>query len=296
MNTSLYAVNTGLLVEADLNPSTVNGTNSAGVPRMTFQVKLAFREDPGGHWQGRVRWWSFGMLTGELLVASNKVADIRPIALNQWRSAEAKGTTDLYLNIEIVLDHQRITWIEQNRAGRSLDATLRIRLQVQMDQGVSEVAGEIPVTIADTKWREHILPGFGFGNVYIVELPAIGIDGCKALSHSFQALQKAQGQFARGAYDDAVGSCRIALDPFFEMVERDDATGKSIPRLKASWETRLGSATYQWLDSAMVAIKTVSNKPHHSPNNHFDRLGAQMLLMVTTALISYAAEQFTSAE
>lgn len=295
MNTSLYAPNTGLVVDADLNLASVAGMNGAGVPHLLFQVKLAISEEDG-FWKGKIRAWSFGLLTGEFMVGPTKVANIRPISLNQSRQSGITGVTDAYLNVEIALDHQRIDWIEQHRAGRSLEATLRICLQVLVDQGVSSVYGEIPIGIPDTKWRERVLPALGYGKVFVVELPAIGIEACAELEHSFLALQKAQGQFARGAYDDSVGSCRIALDPFFEMVKEVNSAGKSNPKLKASWETRLGNATYQWLDSAMVTIKTASNKPHHSPNNHFDRLGAQMLLMVTTALISYAAEQFTPGE
>lgn len=233
-------------------------------------------------------------MTGEFIVASSKVADIRPICLSRYRTADVKGTTDQYLDIEIALDQQRIDWIEQLREGRTFEATLRIRLQVQMQEAVSEICGEISVAIADTKWREQILVELGYGKVFVVELPVIPISSCKALEQSFQALQKAQGQFARGAYDDAVGSCRIALEPFFELRDKGDGSGKSIPKLKNSWETRLGSATHQWLESAIVAIKTASNKAHHSPNSHFDRLGAQMLVMVVTALISYAARQLDS--
>lgn len=142
--------------------------------------------------------------------------------------------------------------------------------------------------------REKVLPRLGYGKVMAIELPVISIESCKALEHSFKALEKAQRHFSYGMYDDAVGACRVALEQFFEPMDKGDGSGKTIPKLKKSWESQLGKASYEWLNTSISSIKDAANKPHHSANDHFDRFGAQMLLTVTTALISYAAQQVST--
>lgn len=304
MNTNLYATNSGLKVEASIKPENVSGQGAGILPRLNFQVRLVIAEEKGRGQQQPVQAWSFGALSGELIVGSEKVADIRPYSIDRRMLGAQNYPNEEYLNIEIPLDARRIEWLELKRAGKSFEAKLRISLQVQSfghNQHtanfacglleVSTIQGEIPFTVPDTHWRERVLPGLGYGKLMIVELPAVSLEVCKALDHSYKALEKAQKRFALGLYDETVGSCRVALDQFFEQVDKGDGSGKTIPKLKKSWESRLGEATYQWLNSSLGAIKADANKPHHSPNNHFDRLEAQMLMMITTALISYAATQ-----
>ena len=43
------------------------------------------------------------------------------------------------------------------------------------------------------------------------------------------------------------------------------------------------------MEKSMAAIKGATNVVHHKPTGHFDRFEAQMLFMITTTLISYAA-------
>jgi hypothetical protein len=308
MTSSLYATNTGLRVEALIKAENVSGQGAGILPRLYFQVRLDIRREHGWHRQEDVQAWSFGNLSGELLVGNERVGNIQPYSVSRAKYGQQNYPTEEYLNIEIPLDAQRVEWIESNRAGKSFEAKLRINLGVQVfgrdsrlepiSYGlldVSAIQGDIPFTVPDTQWRERVLPGLGYGKVVIVELPAVSLGACKALDHSYKALEKAQKQFALGLHDETVGSCRVALDQFFEPVDKGDGSGKTIPKLKRSWESRLGEATYRWLDSSLGAIKTEANKPHHSPNSHFDRLEAQMLMMITTALISYAAAQIQEA-
>lgn len=309
MSATLYATNSGLKVEASIKPENVSGQGAGVLPRLNFQVRLVITEEKAWGQQQLVQAWSFGVLTGELLVGAEKVADIRPYSINNRMFGGQNYPYDALLNIEVQLDTRRIEWLEQKRAGKSFEATLNIHLQLQsfgfnqhtkdFSSGLLEastIQGNIPISVADTHWRERVLPGLGYGKVMIVELPAVSLEACKALDHSYKALEKAQKQFALGLYDEAVGSCRVAFDQFFELVDKPDDLGKKVPKLKKSWETRLGEATYQWLNSSLGAVKTEANIPHHSPNNHFDRLEAQMLMMITTALISYAAAQIEESE
>ena len=306
MSITLYGTNTGLKIEASVNIENVQGIGGSVLPRIYFQVKLNISDEIGWHLRDQVQAWSFGILTGELLIGHEKFADIKSYSLNNMRSGKQDYPTEFNLNIEAPIDARRIEWLERQRAGKSFEARLHIDLQVQIFgsnqhtpnfafglMSVPSIYGDIPLTVPDTQWRERVLPGLGYGKVMVVELPAVSLESCAALDHSFKALENAQKQFSLGLYDETAGSCRVALDQFFEQVKKEEGSDRTIPKLKTSWETRLGTATHQWLDAALGAIKEASNKPHHSPHNHFDRLGAQMLLMVTTALVSYAAQQLS---
>ncbi len=306
MNVALNATNTGLKIEASVNTANISGQGATVCPRLLFQVKLNIAEETGSHSQRSIQAWSFGIMTGEFLHGMEKIADIKTYSLNRARLVGQDYPTEEYLNIEIPLDTRHIEWLEQQRAGKSFEAKVRINLQVQIF-GVNphtpnfpfglldtlSIQGNIPFIVPDTHWREQVLPGLGYGKVIVVELPVVSLTSCTALEHSFKALENAQKQFSLGLYDETAGSCRVALDKFFEPVLKEDGSGKTFPKLKKSWEVRLGDATYHWLNSVLSTIKIETNKPHHSPNNHFDRFGAQMLLMITTTLVSYAAQQLS---
>ena len=147
------------------------------------------------------------------------------------------------------------------------------------------------VTIPRDVWIKRILPNTGYGVIHVFEFPAATIEARAALKHSYDALQQAWERHRIGLFDDAVGKCRVALDPFFTLVEEDDGKGgkKKVPRLKPSWESKAGRATYEWLNTTLGALKVTANKNHHSPTAHFDHLESQMIIMVTTAVVSHAA-------
>lgn len=306
MSIALYGINTGLKIEASVNIENVQGIGGSVLPRIFFQVRLNISDEHGWPLHDQVQAWSFGVLAGELFIGHEKFADIRTYSLNTMRSGKQNYPTEFNLNVEAPLDARRIEWLERLRAGKSFVGRLHIDLQVQLfgrNQHTPEfscgllgapcIQGDIPFTVPDTQWRERVLPGLGYGKVMVVELPVVSLESCAALDHSFKALENAQKQFSLGMYDETAGSCRVALDQFFEQVDKGDSSGKTIPKLKKGWETKLGAVTHQWLDDALGAIKETTNKPHHSPNKHFDRLGAQMLMMITTALVSYAAQQLS---
>jgi hypothetical protein len=111
------------------------------------------------------------------------------------------------------------------------------------------------------------------------------------MKRAFEALQHAYKLEGQGLYQEAVGQCRFALEPFFEPIEKHDAKGeKKIQQLKSSWEKRLGKATYDWLNASLSAVKGPMNEAHHVSSTAFGQLEAQMLLAVTTALIAYAVK------
>lgn len=303
MNTELRSpISRFIKVEAQVDGSNVQSAGGGDYPRLIVPLHVTVRGIENKH-RNEIYSAQFGAIQGELLINGQKISDALPRQLNRLAY---EFDQDEYVYLEFPLDARRLEWIERQRQG-SLHGKVRVSIfssvlgQVRgsdeqykppfaFRDAVSN-QGEVPFTVPDSQWREQVLPGVGYGKIVAIELPAIPIESFQGLDHSFKAMSQAQKFFQMGHYDEAAGKCRVALEKFFEVIEvdNDDGTKKKIPILKQSWEKRLGLATYNWLNESFVAIKTASNSPHHSPNEHFDRLGTQMLIMVTTALISYAA-------
>lgn len=150
---------------------------------------------------------------------------------------------------------------------------------------------QLATTIPRDIWISRVLPNVGHGVVHLVEFPAVPVESCASLEHAFKALQQAQERHKIGLYDDAVGKCRIALEKFFEREDKTGSDGKTreIPVLKKTWETKLGKATYDWLNAALGSIKGAANPTAHSPNVHYSQFDSQMVLAITTAVIAYVA-------
>jgi hypothetical protein len=132
MNISLYGTNTGLKTEASINIEYVQGLGGNVYPRLYFQVRLNISGENGWHLRDEVQAWSFGVLSGELLVGSEKFAVIKAYSLNEMRSGKQDYPTEFNLNIEAPLDARRIEWLERQRAGGSFQAKLHVDLQVQI--------------------------------------------------------------------------------------------------------------------------------------------------------------------
>jgi hypothetical protein len=208
--------------------------------------------------------------------------------------------------LEIPFDQERIAVINRLRNGG--DVKLRLDIDLFADELI-EIRGQsntpaalglrehhhlqarVQVQIPRSRWAEQVLPQLGFGKIHILELPLIPIEKCAEISAAYDALQQAYKLEGQGFYDEAVATCRKALEPFFERVVKADEKGeRKAFALKASWQTRLGKATYDWLNSSLIAVKQGTDEPHHLSSSRFGQMEAQMLLAVATAIIAYAVK------
>jgi len=237
---------------------------------------------------------------------STYIAESRPCLLNV-RLASDQNLPNHLAYLEIPFDRIRLATLNRLRNGG--DVKLRLDLELLVDElielprpaGIStapvwglkahnQLQARLQTVIPRSTWIEQVTPGTEFAKVHIIELPAIPIGSCTGLKASFDALQQAQKLESQGFYREAVGQCRIALEPFFEKVEKTDTDGnkKDVPALKAAWQTRLGKATYDWLNAALSILKGPANQAVHLSSVHFEQLETQMLLAITTAVVAYA--------
>ena len=142
----------------------------------------------------------FGAIQSELVFNGQKIADSLPRQLNKL-VFDFDQDENVYL--EFPLDAHRLEWIEQQRQG-SLKGLVRVSISSLVlgpPRGTQEqhkapvtfshaVAnhGEVDFTVPDAQWREHVLPGLGYGKVIAIELPAVPIESFQKLNHSFKAI------------------------------------------------------------------------------------------------------------
>jgi hypothetical protein len=237
-----------------------------------------------------------GHVSGSLFMGNGFINHAIPTSANRLYRYEYPD--DFHISFHFQINQQQIEWIEKRRAGDDLSLTLdfHIATQIHSEDGIFDAMDtnqRIEFTVPGRKWQEEHLPQLGFGKIISIEMPTISIEAIKENQHAYKALKKANDLFINGDYDQAASLCRISLDQFFEQVEITDNKGntKKIPRLKKSWEKKLGQATYDWLNTTLGSLKEATNKSHHSPNSHFDRVGAHLVLMITTAVVTYAGSE-----
>lgn len=295
-------------VDFTIEENAIIGTGRAELPilafPLTFHVTYPFKEAG----------FAFELRELRCRVSPNDGAYLAwtmPIPIQRARvTGEFRELKEHFIHVEIPLDRIRLATLERERKGG--DLRLRLDFELFADElaevkkiqvgypstvwGMKDhhcLVARVPVVIPRTVWVQNVLPQTGYGKILILELPAVPIEKCAGLKAACDALLQAQELYKQGFYHDAVGKCRLALEPFFETVEKNLPEGEKrrVPILKPSWEVRLGAATYTWLNAAFVALKKPTNKPHHLSNSpQFDQLDAQMLLAVTTAVVAYAVQ------
>lgn len=295
----------GMLIELDKNTSNLWGGGNAGYPCLSWQVPLiiSFHQKTGARYVFRIG-------EAQLRLNSTKIADAQPVIINRIFQ-HSDGKVSHTLDLDFPVNAQQVVALERARNGGAVKLDLWIKLHYEELRAAKPLGAEVwelttlaftqlqqEIVISQSDWIAHVLPGVGYGKIHVVEFPAVSLEACAALDHSFKSLKQAEEKLRLGFYDDAVGKCRMALDKCFDQVPVDPSNPHSrrIPVLKSSWETRLGKATYTWLNSTLGAIKSAGNPAHHVPDAHYDQLESQMIIAITTAVVAYAARAQTEVE
>lgn len=294
--TSFTSFDSYTVAEVEVNPNDTQACEDLASSRLILPLRLLLRTG-GDVTRGDLLFDSF---TGDLWTDNGRyVATASPVRMCSFRKAEWKDPDTVLASLEFVLTPRHIEAIEQVRKGNvSLRLSLWLRVTSFGDgarggfqlQKSHAVTADLSFTVPESIWRDRILSGLGYGRVRIVELPVISNTVWPGMEHAFTALEKAERNFRAGFYDDTAAACRVALDKFFDMVDKPDKTGK-MPVLKRSWELRLGEATSAWLNGSLSAIKGAANAVHHDAAPRFDRFEAQMFLMITITVVSYVARR-----
>lgn len=293
------------VAEAHIDETQINGRGGAVAPMLSvplrLDVSLAEVQPRDGV--------QFVSLQARLSVngvpfASSQVEPVEFVLQKKFNQLK-----DRLFYLEFPLDSARIEAFERLRNGGDMKLHLDVVLvanklhmlnEPSEDWRVTAVWGHVQVhrlqlqadlTIPRDSWISRVLPHVGYGVIHVLEFSPAPVEACALFDHAFKALQQAQELHRTGRYDDAVGKCRVALDKFFdyEVVDPSHPDSRRIPILKKSWAEKTGKALHDFLNETFGAIKQAGNRPHHSPNAHYDHFESQMIIAVTTTVVAYAA-------
>lgn len=288
----------------EITESEVNGNGGSHAPVLLLPVRVDYHIHPENERIGM----RFIALQGQIDVEHRPFAVAPAVSVNVVLRSDFKALSDQLHYLTFPLDPGRIAFLERVRDGGNLKMVVRVALTIEKLVALheppvphdavwgttyrNEVHASQEITIPASAWTSRVLPQVGYGAVHVIELPAIPLNTVENFKDAFQALRQAQHHHRSGLYDAAAAACRVALERFFDYPEvtGPDKLTRRVPTLKKSWETKLGKATYDWLNSSLGAIKQASNPPHHAPGPHYDQLESQILIAVTVGVVAYAAK------
>lgn len=221
----------------------------------------------------------------------------------QHSKISGKYTTRVML--EFVLSAYKILKIEEKRIDNfkaTIDVNFRaintqsytvpigntkkdITFMTDITQASCNISFEIPQSL----WITKHLAGLGWQASSIVELPSSNELIPEEYSSSLTELSKANEYFNKGDYDKVVAHCRSAIDPIRKKLPEL----KSLNTSKSSyeWIDSVNESTFNWLDKLTKETGNFASKTHHTPSTgHFSRHEAQVVQMITTAIIAYAGK------
>jgi hypothetical protein len=310
MNISFSSLGQYNVIDADVEVNEINGVGGAAAPQVWLPLRLNVSHGVLGAHDG----YEFIQLVGRLFLDGIHFARALPVPISFLIQPGFATLKNQLLYLEFVFDAVQIEALERSRKGGDLKLRLEATLEVMQLRLLNPSSGDArpfnpvwaqvqrhrpgmstEIVVPRTTWIERVLSRVGYGQVHLIELPAITVEKNEQYAHAFEALRQAQSFHHTGHYAQAVGMCRVALEEFFELKSvTDKGVSRSIPVLKASWETKLGKATYEWLNASLAALKAGSNKPHHLASATYSQFDSQMLQMVTIAVVSYAAKNADS--
>ena len=162
---------------------------------------------------------------------------------------------------------------------------LIIRTALSFPDSIKVVA-HVNFQIPQSYWINKVLPQIGHDSLRLIELPSLSRIIPEEYSRSVKELDEAKRYFLHGDYDKAVGHCRSALDPF--KAKRDEVKTFIKSKSELAWINEVLDATDEWLNKLIKSTSRLTSKSHHIPSTgHFDRSDAEIIMMITVALIAY---------
>ncbi len=303
MNVSFSSLGQYNVVDVDIDVNEINGVGGVAAPQVWLPMRLNVSHGALAAHDG----FEFIALSGRLFLDGHYFVRSLPTPVGFTIQPGFPTLKNQLHYLEFALDAAKVEALEKVRNGGDLRVRLEASLDVMQLRALRPgTAGHNPVwaqvqryrlqlstdlAIPRSTWIERVLPRVGYGTVHLFELPAITPEQDGKLAHAFEALKKAQEFHRTGHYAQAVGMCRVALEEFFEPKPvTEGGVTRQVPVLKSSWETKLGKATYEWLNTSLSALKSGTNKPHHLASVTYSQFDSHMLQMITLVIVSYAAK------
>lgn len=185
---------------------------------------------------------------------------------------EEQRNVDLNLNLSITI--QAALYSEGNSKGQYFVS------------GFEKGHGNISFVIPQSEWVGKLLPKLGYDSLRLIEIPAASLVIPDVYAVSLGELAESKRLFTLGQYDHAVAHCRSALDPI--RPNKDEIRQYIDSDSEYKWIKTMIDKTNEWLNDIVRSTYSVTSKTHHmKTTGHFDRSDAEIIIMMTTAIIAY---------
>jgi hypothetical protein len=287
----------GTVQEFSIYIDQIKGTGGPDYPCLTVPIKFDFLPISDQH---RTFGFEVPILRGELYATNTRFKCSEQIVIPHVIKVHEKVSTIIGFNFP--LNDVALHKLEKHRQGNivfHLTFTLQVGIFSSLPiqnafnfrvpsflNSFETIQGHISFEIEQSQWVKKILPELGYKSIKLIELPGASEVIPEEYSLSLIELDEARRYFTNGEYDKSVAHCRSAIEPF----------KRKLPELKNflqsqsefRWANEVMVATDEWLDKMIKATWSFTSKPHHVPSiSHFGRTDAEILMMITTAIIAY---------
>ena len=152
------------------------------------------------------------------------------------------------------------------------------------------------VNIPRSDWVDKVLPGLGYGKIYLVEVPTAEKAIGDLFARAVKEFQQAQQQMLLGDYNKVLGHLRNALEILSDAVEYKGTPrdGKTKPSFADKIDYLLnvlpGAPTGFRRENLARMCKDLygfTSPPEHPSPPHFTHDDAEMTMLSTIAVLSY---------
>lgn len=205
------------------------------------------------------------------------------------RVAAANGTVPIPFTLVLHASQSTMDAVEHERNGGDLALTLNVQGDV-FDGGDWRAAGEnLTETIDRSKWIT-MLEEAGYGTSLVLELP-FHIDFKTKASAIEDALRNSRRHLLAGNFREAIGECRVALDPI--VPDPNDVGTARAMRADPNQRENLTKDQRELL--LVEALKDYTQLAHHPTGDlryqQYSRQDALMILGGTLGVLASYAER-----
>lgn len=230
-----------------------------------------------------------------------EVGDSQPLAIGRafpetpqpFRvSKHSSGPTGALF--DVILTPAAMERVERQRAGRDLRVTVKLQAEARKPEETLVVAYDASKTFTQSDWLVA-LEQAGFGRSMLFEVPIP--EGAEGDEDWTRTLERARHDFFLGRYPSAVTACRMVLESLTQGLKQEAQL--KVARDLHKKDRQLLSVDQRELILRQAAMDYSSLSVHMGcghPDDLFDRGAAQMLLSITSSLVSSALTRAAEAQ
>jgi hypothetical protein len=148
------------------------------------------------------------------------------------------------------------------------------------------------VTLPRSVWVDKVLPGLGYGKIYLVEVPTPEKSIGGTIIKAVEEFQLAQQHMLQGDYNKVLNHCRNALERLsnarkYEGSKENPSFADKIDSLLSVLPGVPTGARGDNLRRILKDLYGLTSMPEHPSPPHFTRDDAEMTIQITTAVLSY---------